>query len=147
MPVCKIRSYCPKPGQVEQRWYHLDAKDQILGRVAAKIATILMGKHKPTYTPHVDVGDFVVVTNAEQIRLTGRKAEVKVYPRYSHHPGGYKEIPFSRVLEEHPELILREAVRRMMPKNTIGHAMLGKLKIYASDVHPHTAQQPVPLSL
>ncbi len=147
MPACKIRSFCPKPGQVEQRWYHLDAKDQILGRVAVRIATILMGKHKPTYTPHVDVGDFVVVTNADQIRVTGRKAEVMIYPRYSHHPGGYKEIPYRTVLADHPERIIKEAVRRMLPKNTIGHAMLGKLKIYNTDSHPHAAQQPVPLSI
>ncbi len=147
MPTCKIKSYVAKTGQVEHRWYHVDAEDQVLGRLAARVATILMGKHKPTYTPHVDTGDFVVVTNAEKIKLTGRKAEVKVYPRYSYHPGGYKEIPYSRVLAEHPDRIIKEAVRRMLPKSTIGHQMLGKLKVYSEDSHPHTAQQPIPLSI
>ncbi len=147
MPACKIRSFLAKTGEVDQRWYHVDATDQVLGRMAARIAVILMGKHKPTYTPHVDTGDFVVVTNAGQVKLTGNKANVMVYPRYSYHPGGYKEIPFKTVQKQHPDRIIREAVRRMLPKNTIGHAMLGKLKIYAQDSHPHTAQQPVPLSI
>jgi len=147
MPACKIRSFLAKPGQVEQRWYHVDATDQVLGRLAARIATILMGKHKPVYTPHMDTGDFVVVTNAGRFKLTGRKAEVMVYPRYSYYPGGYKEVPYRRVLADHPDRIIREAVRRMMPKNTIGHAMLSKLKVYAGDSHPHTAQQPIPLSI
>lgn len=147
MPACKIRSFLAKPGQVEQRWYHIDACDQVLGRLAARVATILMGKHKPTYTPHVDTGDFVVVTNAGKVKLTGKKADVMIYPRYSYYPGGYKEIPYRRVLAEHPDRIIKEAVRRMLPKSNIGHQMLGKLKIYAEDSHPHTAQQPVPLSI
>jgi large subunit ribosomal protein L13 len=131
-----------RPGNVEQNWFVVDASDQILGRLAVKIATVLMGKHKPTYTPHVDTGDFVVVTNAHKFRLTGTKDEEMVYPRYSYHPGGYKETPFKRMLRRHPERIIQEAVRRMLPKNALGRKMLKKLKVYASDTHPHTAQQP-----
>ncbi len=144
MHAGKLRSFTAKPDEVEQEWFVLDATDQILGRLATKIATVLMGKHKPTYTPHVDTGDFVVVTNAGKVRVTGRKADVMVYPRYSYYPGGYKEIPYKRVLERHPERILQEAVRRMLPKNALGRKMLKKLKVYASDTHPHTAQQPSP---
>ena len=142
-----LRSFLAKPGQVDQEWYVVDATDQILGRLATRIATVLMGKHKPTYTPHVDTGDFVVVTNADKVRVTGRKAETMVYPRYSYHPGGYKEIPYKRMMERHPERIVREAVRRMLPKNALGRKMLKKLKVYASGTHPHTAQQPAPLAL
>jgi large subunit ribosomal protein L13 len=132
---------------VEPVWYHVDADGQILGRLATRIATILMGKHKPTYTPHVDTGDFVVVTNADRIRLTGRKDETMVYPRYSFYPGGYKEIPFKQMRQDHPERIVYWAVRRMMPKNALGRRMLKKLKVYASAEHPHTAQQPQTLTL
>ena len=144
MPKGKLRSYCAKPGEVEQRWYHVDATDQVLGRLAVKVATVLMGKHKPTYTPHVDTGDFVVVTNAERVRVTGRKAETMSYPRYSYYPGGYKEIPYERVMQDHPDRIVREAVRRMLPKSTLGRHMLSKLKVYARADHPHAAQQPEP---
>ena len=144
MPQCKIRSYVAKPHEVEQRWWHVDATDRILGRLATKIATVLMGKHKPTYTPHVDTGDFVVVTNAHKVRVTGNKADTMVYPRYSYYPGGHKEIPFKRVLERHPERIIEAAVRRMLPKNALGRRMLKKLKVYATDTHPHTAQLPEP---
>ena len=144
MPQCKIRSFVAKGGEVDAQWFHVDATDQVLGRLATKIATVLMGKHKATYTPHVDTGDFVVVTNAHKIRVTGKKADTMIYPRYSYHPGGYKEIPFKRVLERHPERIISEAVRRMLPKNALGRRMLKKLKVYASDSHPHAAQQPAP---
>lgn len=144
MPQCKIRSYVARPGQVDQRWWHIDATDQVLGRLATKIATVLMGKHKPTYTPHVDTGDCVVVTNAHKVRLTGNKANTMVYSRYSYYPGGHKDIPFKRVLERHPERIVEEAVRRMLPKSALGRRMLKKLKVYATDTHPHTAQQPQP---
>ncbi|MFQ5462789.1 MAG: 50S ribosomal protein L13 [Phycisphaerae bacterium] len=137
-----MASYQAKTGQVQRDWHHVDADGQILGRLAVRIATVLMGKHRPTYTAHVDTGDFVVVTNAHKIRLTGEKAKKMVYPRYSYYPGGYKETPFERVLERHPDRILRESVRRMLPKNALGRKMLGKLKIYASEDHPHTAQQP-----
>ena len=131
-----------KDAEIERGWYHVDATDQVLGRLAVKIATVLMGKHRPIYTPHVDTGEFVVVTNAHKIRLTGNKAETMVYPRYSYYPGGYKEVPYSRVAQDHPDRIVREAVRRMLPKNALARHMLKKLKIYATDTHPHAAQQP-----
>ncbi len=143
----KLGSFLAKTGEVEQQWYIVDASDRILGRLATRIATVLMGKHKPTYTPHVDTGDFVVVTNAHKVRVTGRKADTMVYPRYSYHPGGYSETPYRRMLERHPERIVREAVRRMLPKSSLGRKMLKKLKVYAADEHPHTAQQPAPLAL
>lgn len=141
-----LASYMAKPGQVRQAWHSVDATDQILGRLASRIATVLMGKNKPTYTPHVDTGDFVVVTNAQKVRVTGRKAETMIYPSYSYYPGGYKEVPYRRVMKRHPDRIIRETVRRMLPKNALGRKMLLKLKVYASDTHPHTAQQPTPLS-
>lgn len=146
MAQIRSRTFTAKPGQVQQQWFALDATDHVLGRLATRIATVLMGKHKPTYTPHVDTGDFVVVTNAHKVRVTGNKADTMIYPRYSYYPGGYKEIPFKRVMERHPDRILREAVRRMLPKNALGRKMLLKLKIYATDDHPHTAQQPSPFS-
>ena len=147
MPQCKIRSFSAKPGQVPAGWYHVDAADQVLGRLATRIATVLMGKHRPTYTAHVDTGDFVVVTNVQKVRVTGKKADTMIYPRYSYHPGGYKEIPYERVMKRHPERILQEAVRRMLPKNALGRKMLKKLKLYATNDHPHTAQQPEPLTV
>lgn len=147
MPQRGLRTFVARSGQVEQKWYHIDADNQVLGRLAVRIATILMGKHKPTYTPHVDTGDFVVVTNAAKIRLTGSKADTMTYPRYSYYPGGYKEIPYKRVLQDHPERILQTAVRRMLPKNALGRHMFSKLKVYAADNHPHVAQRPLPLSL
>jgi len=147
MPQSSLRTYVARTGEVEQKWYHIDADNQVLGRLAARIATILMGKHKPIYTPHVDTGDFLVVTNAAKIRLTGRKADEMSYPRYSFYPGGYKEIPYRRMLKDRPEHVLETAVRRMLPKNALGRHMFGKLKVYAADTHPHVAQRPLPLSL
>ena len=147
MPQRSLRTFVAHAGEVVQKWYHIDADSQVLGRLAARIATILMGKHKATYTPHVDTGDFVVVTNAGRIHLTGSKADTMTYPRYSYYPGGYKEIPYRRMLQDHPERILQTAVRRMLPKNALGRHMLSKLKVYAADTHPHTAQRPLPLSL
>ncbi|MCO6436808.1 MAG: 50S ribosomal protein L13 [Phycisphaerae bacterium] len=145
MPQCKLRSFQARtPADVEPKWYHADGDGRILGRFAVQIATVLMGKHRPTYTPHVDTGDFVVVTNVEKVRVTGRKDEEYSYPKYTYYPGGYREIPFQRVKEQHPERILMETVRRMLPKNALGRAMLSKLKAYAGPSHPHTAQQPQP---
>lgn len=131
----------------QRRWFVVDATDQVLGRLAVRIATVLMGKHKPTYTPHVDCGDYVVVLNAGAVKLTGRKSEEIVYQRYSGYPGGQKTVPIKRVLERHPERVLREAVRRMLPKNRLARRMLRKLKLYAGDTHPHQAQQVGPLPL
>ncbi|MEK6799759.1 MAG: 50S ribosomal protein L13 [Planctomycetota bacterium] len=145
MPKGRLSSYMAKPGDGNVKWYHVDAADKTLGRLAVKLARVLMGKHKAEYTPHTDVGDFIVVTNCERIRVTGKKAQTMVYPRYSYYPGGYKEIPFDRMLKTFPDRILTEAVRRMLPKSSLGKNMLKKLKVYAGGKHPHAAQQPEPL--
>lgn len=142
MPVGRIRTYTAKPHEVEQVWYHADAADLVLGRLATKIATVLMGKHKPTYTPHVDTGDFVVVTNAERIKLTGGKLDEITYDSYSYYPGGWKSVTAREMIKKHPERLLINAVRRMLPKSALGRKMLKKLKVYAGESHPHSAQQP-----
>ncbi|RMH95184.1 MAG: 50S ribosomal protein L13 [Calditrichaeota bacterium] len=129
-----------------RKWYVVDATDMVLGRLASEIARILQGKHKPTYAPHQDVGDFVIVVNASKVRLTGRKAEQKVYFRHSGYPGGGKLIPFRRMLAKRPEYVIEHAVRLMLPKNALGRKMFKKLKVYAGDSHPHQAQQPEPLT-
>jgi large subunit ribosomal protein L13 len=130
-----------KPGEVQKQWWHVDATDKVVGRLATRIATVLMGKHRPTYTPHVDTGDFVIVTNAEKVVFTGRKWEQKSYTWYTGYPGLRSETAGER-LQKKPEQILREAVRRMLPKNKLGRHMLSKLKIYTGADHPHQAQQP-----
>jgi large subunit ribosomal protein L13 len=142
-----MRTYVAKPGEVEQGWFVVDATDKVLGRLAADLAVRLMGKHKPTYTPHVDTGDFMVVVNAEKVRLTGGKADSKIYQRYSGYPGGRKVIPFRKMQAAKPEFVIIEAVRRMLPKNKLGRKMLSKLKVYAGPDHPHAAQKPEPLEL
>ena len=147
MAVGTIRSYVAKKDTVDARWYHLDATEKTLGRIATRIATVLMGKHKPTYTPHVDTGDFVVVTHVERLRLTGKKRDTMQYASYTYHPGGYKVVPFKTMFEKHPERVLSEAVRRMLPKNSLGRHMLKKLKLYTGAEHPHQAQQPEPMPL
>ena len=146
MAVLVQKTFQARAGRTDRAWHLVDGSGQVLGRLAVRLATILMGKHKPTYTAHVDTGDFVVVTNAAKFKLTGSKAETMMYPRYSFHPGGYKEIPYRRVLQDKPEFVLESAVRRMLPKNALGRHMLSKLKVYASDTHPHTAQQPAPFA-
>ena len=137
-----MKTYYAKPNEVEREWVLIDAKDQVLGRVATKAATILKGKHKPQYTPHVDTGDFVVIINADQIRLTGTKAGQKEYFRHTGHPGGLKKESFAEAMEKHPELVIERAVKGMLPKNTLGRAMGKKLKVYAGSEHPHAAQKP-----
>ncbi len=134
-----------KPGQIKPQWRIADADGQVLGRLASRIATLLMGKHRPEYTPHVDCGDFVIVTNASRIVLTGRKAEQKQKQRYSSYPGGLRSKSYGDVLKSRPEFIVEDAVRRMLPKTRLGRQMLSKLKVYAGSEHPHGAQQPVPL--
>ncbi len=124
-----------------QEWFVVDAKDRILGRLATRIAMVLMGKHKPTYTPFLDTGDFVVVLNADKIRLTGRKPEQKVYKRFSGYPGGQKEIPFAIEIKKRPEEVVRHAVLDMLPRGTLGRQQINKLKVYKGDKHPHAAQQ------
>ncbi len=146
MSKCRISSYLAKTASHDgKEWFHVDATEQVLGRLAVRIATVLMGKHKPTYTAHVDTGDFVVVTNAAKVKVTGKKANTMTYQRYSYYPGGHNITPYATMLERRPEFILMESVRRMLPKNALGRRMLTKLKIYATDTHPHTAQQPVAL--
>jgi large subunit ribosomal protein L13 len=142
------KCYQAKTGELERQWFIVDATDKVLGRLAVRIATVLMGKHKPTYTPHVDTGDFVIVLNAGKVKTTGtHKREEVVYHRYSGHPSGLRETTMKAMLERHPERVLREAVRRMLPKNALARHMLTKLKLYNGDQHSHQAQQPVPLPL
>ncbi len=139
--MVSVKTYMAKPGELEQKWWLVDASDKVVGRLASDIAVILMGKHRPTYTPHVDTGDFVVVVNVEKIVLTGNKWEQKTYQRYSGYPG-LKVETAEEVRNRHPDRILREAVRRMLPKSRLGRKMLSKLKLYVGSDHPHQAQQP-----
>ncbi len=139
-----MKSYMARPLEVERKWHLVDAEGRTLGRLATEIATILRGKNKPQYTPHVDTGDFVVVVNADRVVVTGKKAEQKVYRRHSQRPGGLKEVSYEQMLERKPEEILRKAVRGMMPKNRLGRQQFRKLKIYAGPEHPHEAQNPQP---
>jgi large subunit ribosomal protein L13 len=132
-----------KKDQVPQRWFVIDAADQVVGRLAVQIATILRGKHRPEYTPHLDTGDFVIVVNAEKVRFTGKKWQTKSYQWYTRYPGGLKEVGALEMREKHPERILVEAVRRMVPRNRLGRRQMTKLKVYAGPNHPHQAQQPV----
>lgn len=137
-----MKTYYAKPHEVEREWVLIDATDQVLGRVATKAATILKGKHKPQYTPHVDTGDFVVIVNADKIRVTGAKTSDKVYSRHSGFPGGLKQETFEEAMAKHPERVIEHAVKGMLPKNTLGRAMGKKLKVYTGAEHPHMAQQP-----
>ncbi len=137
-----MKSFLAKKEQVERKWLLVDAEDAILGRMAARIAPILMGKTKPIYTPHVDTGDYVIVVNAEKIKLTGRKAETKEYDYYTHFPGGHKYVSFADMMEKKPERVIELAVRRMMPKNKLGVAMMKKLKVYRGPEHENQAQKP-----
>jgi large subunit ribosomal protein L13 len=137
-----MKTYSQKASEVQRDWYLIDAADQTLGRLATQIAVLLRGKHKPTFSPNLDGGDFVVVVNAEQVRLQGRKPEQKVYYRHSGYPGGLKTIPFKRMLANHPDRILRLAVKGMLPKTRLGRQQLTKLRIYAGPKHPHVAQLP-----
>jgi large subunit ribosomal protein L13 len=142
-----MKTWNAKPGEVERRWYLVDAEGQTLGRLATRIADTLRGKGKAQYTPHVDTGDFVVVVNAEKIVVTGKKLDEKLYYRHSGYPGGLKARPLREELARRPTEVLRKAVRGMLPRNRLGRAQLRKLKIYAGDEHPHEAQAPTPLEL
>src|SRR3979409_749811 len=137
-----MSTYMPKPGEVVANWHVVDATDQVLGRLAARVSMILTGKTKPTYTPHVDTGDFVIVINAEKGKVTGNKAAVLEYDTYSSYPGGRHVYSYKRMKELHPEKIVELAVRRMLPKSKMGRNILSKLKIYRGPQHPHSAQQP-----
>jgi len=135
-----------KYGEPDHGWRHIDADGQVLGRMASDIAVVLMGKHRPDYTPHVDTGDYVVVTNAEKVRMTGRKAEQRMRKQYTGFPGGLKMEPLGSVRQRRPEILIEDAVRRMLPKSRLGRQMLKKLKVYRGADHPHQAQQPTPLN-
>lgn len=137
-----MKTYAQKASEVQRDWLIVDATDQTLGRLATQIATLLRGKHKPTFSPYLDGGDFVVVVNAEKVKVTGRKAEQKVYYRHSNYPGGLKMTPYRRMLEKHPDRIIRFAVKGMLPKTRLGRQQIVKLKVYAGPNHPHKAQQP-----
>jgi large subunit ribosomal protein L13 len=141
-----MKTYSVKAGEIERRWFVVDAEGKVLGRIASEIARVLRGKHKPTYTPHLDTGDFVVVINAEKIVVTGKKEEQKTYFRHTGYMGGEKFIPFSRMLEKHPERVIELAVKGMLPKGALGRQMYQKLRVYAGKEHPHQAQQPEPLT-
>jgi large subunit ribosomal protein L13 len=130
-----------------RRWYHVDASGRVLGRLATRIAMALMGKDRPDYTPNVDTGAFVVVTNAEKVAVSGTKRQTKTYARFSGYPGGYRETTFEEMLQKHPDRVIREAVRRMLPKNALGEDMLRKLKVYQGPKHPHTYHKPQPLEV
>jgi large subunit ribosomal protein L13 len=142
-----LKTFVPKKKDIEQKWYLVDASDQVLGRLASRIARVLRGKHKPIYTPHMDVGDFVVVVNAAQVKVTGKKTEQKRYYRYTGYPGGLRVEQYHKLMREKPERVLRHAVWGMLPHNSLGRKLLKKLKIYPGPEHPHQAQQPEPLPL
>ncbi|MEM9065019.1 MAG: 50S ribosomal protein L13 [Planctomycetota bacterium] len=139
------QTWMAKPGEVDRQWRQVDASGVPLGRLASDIAVVLMGKHRPEYTPHVDTGDFVIVLNAKDVALTGQKASQKLKKHYTGYPGGLKAETFGSVRERRPEKLVEDAVRRMLPKNRLGRQMLKKLKVYAGAEHPHQAQQPVAL--
>ncbi|MHC4762792.1 MAG: 50S ribosomal protein L13 [Planctomycetota bacterium] len=142
-----MKSFMAKKQELESKWVLVDATDAILGRMAAKIAPILMGKNKPTYTPHVDTGDYVIVINADKVRLTGKKAQAKEYDYYTHFPGGHKFVSFADMMARKPEKVVELAVRRMLPKNKLGRAMLKKMKVYKGPEHQHQAQRPERIEL
>jgi large subunit ribosomal protein L13 len=142
-----MRTYSPRPADVQPAWYVVDAQDMILGRLSTRVAHVLRGKHKPTFAPHVDMGDYVIVVNAAGVKLTGNKAQQSLAHRHSGFPGGLKSVPFARLLAETPEKLVERSIRGMLPKNTIGRAQMNKLKVYAGPDHPHAAQKPQPLPL
>ncbi|HEX8681010.1 MAG TPA: 50S ribosomal protein L13 [Ardenticatenaceae bacterium] len=142
-----MKTFSAKPAEVERQWWVVDAEGQTLGRLATRIATVLRGKHKPIYTPHIDTGDYVIVINAEKIEVTGKKLDTIIYYRHSGYPGGLKERTLREQLVKFPERPIEEAVKGMLPKSKLGRHMLKKLKVYAGTEHPHTAQQPQLLEL
>ena len=141
------KTYVTKPAEVERSWYVVDAEGQTLGRMASEIAKILRGKHKPTYSPSVDVGDYVIVLNAQKIHVTGRRLDQKMYYRHSGYMGGLTEISLRKQLERYPNRVIESAVRGMLPRNKLGRKMIKKLKVYPGEEHPHQAQQPVSLEI
>lgn len=147
MKAISVRTYSPKPGDVEPKWYIIDASGVVLGRLASQIATLLRGKHKPTFAPNHDGGDFVVVINAEKVVLTGNKLQDKMAYHHSGFPGGLRAIPYGELLEKHPERVIEKAVKGMLPHTRLGAAQLSKLKVYAGPEHPHAGQKPEPFEI
>lgn len=141
------RTYTPRASEIDRRWYIVDAEGLTLGRLATQIATVLRGKHKPTYTPNMDVGDYVIVVNAEKIHVTGGKREKKMYYRHSGYPGGFRQTVLKDMLAKHPERVIEKAVKGMVPRTSLGAEQLRKLKVYAGPNHPHAAQQPTTLDV
>ena len=142
-----MKTFSAKAAEVSRNWYIIDATDIALGRLATEVASRLRGKHKPEFTPNADTGDYIVVLNAEKIKVTGNKAQDKTYYHHTRYPGGLKSITFDKLIAKHPERIIETAVKGMLPKNPLGRAMFKKLKVYAGDLHPHDAQQPKPLKI
>ncbi|MBR7832384.1 50S ribosomal protein L13 [Actinospica durhamensis] len=142
-----MRTYSPKPGEVERKWYVIDATDLVLGRLASQTAILLRGKHKPQFAPHVDTGDFVIIVNAEKVHLSGNKREDKLAYRHSGYPGGLRSVKYGDLIDKDPRKALEKAVRGMLPHNSLGRDMLKKLKVYGGPNHPHAAQQPVAYEL
>jgi large subunit ribosomal protein L13 len=142
-----VRTYSPKPGEIERHWHVIDASDVVLGRLATHAATLLRGKHKPVFAPHVDTGDFVIIVNAEKVALTGNKRQTKVAYRHSGYPGGLSQIGYDELLTKRPEKAIELAVKGMLPHNRLGRKLIGKLKVYAGNEHPHAAQMPVPFEI
>jgi large subunit ribosomal protein L13 len=142
-----MKTYSAKPSEVRHGWYVVNAQGKVLGRLATRIAQRLRGKHRPEYTPHVDTGDYIVVVNADKLRVTGKKAQQKKYYRHTGYPGGIRETTFAVLHAKHPDRVLQKAVKGMLPKGPLGSAMLKKLKVYAGEAHPHTAQRPETLEL
>jgi len=147
MDTQSFKTQSAKPEDVERTWHVVDARDKVVGRLASQVAAVLRGKHKPTFTPHVDTGDFVIVVNAEHVRFTGRKETDKEYRRYSGYPGGERTDSPAELRDNKPEFLIRNAVKGMLPKGPLGRKMLKKLKVYAGEEHPHEAQQPTPLDV
>jgi large subunit ribosomal protein L13 len=141
------KTYTPRPRDIERKWYVIDAQDAVLGRLATEVAAILRGKHKPMFAPHMDTGDHVIVVNAAGIRMTGAKAEQKIYYRHSGYPGGIREQRYTKLLAERPTLVVEKAIRGMLPKTRLGRQMISKLAVYAGPEHPHEAQKPEPMAL
>ena len=137
-----MKSFMAKTNEIDRKWYVIDAEDKVLGRLATEVATILSGKHKPTYTPHIDTGDFVIILNADKIKLTGKKLEQNYHRYHTGHPGGLKEIPYKRLMAERPERIIQLAVKGMLPKTSLGRGMIKKMKVYSGTEHNHQAQKP-----
>ena len=142
-----MKTVSAKKESISREWYVVDATDKTLGRLSTAIANRLRGKHKPEYTPHVDTGDYIVVVNAEKVRVTGNKTTDKIYHHHTGYPGGIKSITFDKLIDKAPEQVIEKAVKGMMPKNKLSRSMLNKLKIYAGSAHPHSAQQPMPLEI